>query len=121
MSVGQPQTLKLQLFGDIVYEAFGEMPYHVGSSLEKKDGWRDVDIRLLLPDDVYEKFGLGDPEQPHENFLWVGLTLAFSALGNQMTGLPIDFQIQQLTYANKEFTGQRSAVFSYRKARKSYE
>lgn len=119
MSVGQPQSLELQLFGDIVFEAFGTMAYHVGSSLEKKDGWRDVDVRLLLEDSDYERFGLGDPERPHDNALWVSLTLAFSALGQKMTGLPIDFQIQQMTYANKEFPGHRSAVFSYRKARKA--
>jgi hypothetical protein len=36
--------------------------------------------------------------------------LAWSMLGRQMTGLPIDFQIQQQTLANDEFDGPRSAL-----------
>ena len=112
MPVGQPQMLKLELFGQIVFDAFGTCCYHVGSSLEKKDGWRDVDVRLILVDEQYERLGLGDPRYPQSNAMWVGLCLAFSALANQMTGLPVDFQIQQMTAANEEFKGNRSALFN---------
>src|SRR6185295_3998893 len=55
MSVGFPATLWLQEFGSQVWSAFGEPPYHVGSSFEKKDGWRDVDVRLVLDDEEYER------------------------------------------------------------------
>lgn len=114
--VGMPETLWLQRFGQIVWSAFPEGGvYHVGSSLRRKRGWRDVDVRLMLPDDVYSAHGLGDPKHPQRNARWCALTMAFSALGKQMTGLPIDFQIQQQTQANAEFDDRkehmRSALF----------
>lgn len=111
MSVGFPHTLLLHEFGSQVWFAFGDLPYHVGSSLLQKTGWRDVDVRLILSDEEYKAMGLGDPANPHYNGKWVALCLAFSALGKQMTGLPIDFQIQQQTKANEDFKSQmRSAL-----------
>jgi hypothetical protein len=114
MGVGMPQEIQLRQFGTFLYDAFGAMPYHVGSSLRQKDGWRDVDVRLLLDDDVWEREGLGHPDRPQENAKWVATTLAWSTFGRVLTGLPVDFQLQQRTYANEKFTGldhQRSALF----------
>lgn len=102
MGVGMPASLWLNEFGSLVYHAFGEHPYHVGSSVEEKV-WRDVDVRLMLADEVYAAMGLGDPAHPHSNARWVAFCVAFSALGKQMTGLPIDFQIQTVTEANAKF------------------
>jgi hypothetical protein len=110
MGVGMPATLLLQEFGSQVWAAFGTPPYHVGSSLTQKSGWRDVDVRLILDDEVYAALGLGKPNLPHRNAKWVALCLAFSALGQQMTGLPVDFQIQQQSRANEEYPGPRSAL-----------
>lgn len=104
MGVGMPANLLLHEFGSQVWHAFGEPPFHVGSSLTLKSGWRDVDVRLILPDDEYAAMGLGKPNFPSHNGKWVALCLAFSALGRQMTGLPIDFQIQQMTRANAEYS-----------------
>ena len=109
MSVGMPANLLLHEFGSQVWSAFGTPPYHVGSSLSGKQ-WRDVDVRLLLDDEEYERLGLGDPAQPQLSDKWVALVLAFSALGRQITGLPIDFQIQQRTWANRKFDQPRSAL-----------
>lgn len=103
MGVGMPAHMKLEEFGSHVWAAFGHVPYHVGSSLAEKRGWRDVDVRLILPDDEYEALGLGKPNFARRNGKWVALCLAFSALGREMTGLPIDFQIQQQTRANDEY------------------
>ncbi len=103
MSVGMPAYLYLEEFGSQVWAAFGHPPFHVGSSLTTKSAWRDVDVRLILPDDEYEALGLGKPNFPRQNGKWVALCLAFSALGQHMTGLPIDFQIQQQTRANEEY------------------
>lgn len=114
MGVGMPQSLLLQQFGEYVRAAFGHMPYHVGSSLRNKDGWRDVDVRLLIPDDEYERLQLGAPDRPQWNKRWRAITLAWSSFGRTLTGLPIDFQIQQLSYANSSFPRpehQRSALF----------
>lgn len=109
VGVGMPAALLLDEFGSQVWAAFGYPPYLVGSALRGK-GWRDVDVRLILPDAEYEAMGLGDPKDSHRNAKWVALVLAFSALGRQMTGLPIDFQIDQQTRANEEHDEPRSAL-----------
>lgn len=106
---GMPAALHLQEFGSQVWAAFGCPPYHVGSSLAGKT-FRDVDVRLILSDEEYERLGLGDPHNPHQNEKWISLVLAYSALGRQMTGLPIDFQIQQRTLANEQYDEERSAL-----------
>ena len=106
MSVGMPQTLLLQEFGEHVHRAFGHVCYHVGSSLKEKGGWRDVDVRLILPDDEYARMELGDPAHPQHNKRWVSLVLAWSSFGKQLTGLPIDFQIDRQADVNAQTKGQ---------------
>ena len=106
MSVGQPQGMLLNQFGEILEAAFGEVAYHVGSSTSMEKGtnhWRDVDVRLMLDDDVWESMGLGNPENPHTNPKWRAFCIVFSKYGQQLTGLPIDFQLQQRTHANKNY------------------
>jgi hypothetical protein len=102
--VGMPETLWLDEFGSKVWDAFGGPPYLVGSALTGQKGkWRDVDVRVILSDEEYAAWGFGDPLYERQNAKWIVLCLAFSALGKQMTGLPIDFQIQQQTHANELF------------------
>lgn len=101
--IGMPTTLYLQQFGDILFHAFGTYAYHVGSSLTGKT-WRDVDVRIMLDKEKYAAMGFGDPKAPHENQKWCAYVMAFSLLGRQMTGLPIDFQIQETDTANAEFS-----------------
>lgn len=110
VGVGMPAYLKLEAFGRVIREAFPEgTPYHVGSSLLGKE-WRDVDVRLMLPDDVYER-EFGPYIQPqYRNKRWNALCCAFSCYGSDMTGLPIDFQIQDHTNANLEYNNPRSAL-----------
>lgn len=74
-----------------------------GASLTGKKGgrFRDVDVRLILPDAEYAALFNDPMDKTHDapklmmwNFAW-----------------PIDFQIQQQTLANKEFKGSpRSAL-----------
>lgn len=104
-SVGMPAYLLLHRFADIVESAFGAQCYQVGSSLNSKT-WRDVDVRLILPDYVYEEM-FGKPDDAFRNSRWVAHVLAFSSLGREMTGLPIDFQIQQQTDANTRYKGHQ--------------
>ncbi len=111
MSVGFPKELLLQEFGSQVWFAFGTPPYLVGSALEKKEGWRDVDVRLILEDTEWEKVGFGEPDRVmFYDGKWIALCRAFTALGKEMTGLPIDFQIQPQTWANDKFKGRRSSL-----------
>ena len=110
VGTGMPASLLLDEFGSQVWAAFGHPPYHVGSSLTSKT-WRDVDVRLILPDDEYAAWGFGDDAaRPSHNEKWVSFVLAYSALGKAITGLPIDFQIQQQTYANEHYKGPRGAL-----------
>jgi hypothetical protein len=107
MSIGQPQGMLLNEFGERCKAAFGEAAYHVGSSLsamrDKSREWRDVDVRLMLDDDVWEKLELGDPANPHGNAKWRAFCIVFSDYGRHLTGLPIDFQLQQRTHANATY------------------
>jgi predicted nucleotidyltransferase len=102
IGVGMPAWILLNQFGKIVYEAFGAWPYLVGSAAMGKQ-WRDVDVRLILEDAEYER-QLGKIGRPEIlNRRWSAMCLAFSILGKQVTGLPIDFQIQRNTDANAKY------------------
>jgi hypothetical protein len=102
-SLGPHNGWLLRLFGAHVTAAFGHTPYQVGSSLTEKAVYRDVDVRLILPDDEYDaKWDLPTVRWMHE--------MAWTALGEKLTRLPIDFQIQRETDANAEFEGPRSAL-----------
>lgn len=72
----------------------GAVSYHVGSSTQRKE-WRDVDVRLILADKDHAK--LAKSVDLHL------LNVAVSLWGERVTGLPIDFQVQQMTAANDEF------------------
>jgi hypothetical protein len=101
VSVGFPASIKLySIFGSFLSAAFGvTCAYHVGSSLKGK-GWRDVDVVVLLEDEDFERmFGKKEPDGPK----WEAFCLAFSALGRDLTGLPIDFKVQPRMWANEKF------------------
>jgi len=108
MSTGMPAGIWLTKFGMLIFDAFGHVAYHVGSSLSSKQ-WRDVDVRLILPDDEFKDL-FGDNQNAETNKKLAAVTLAFSVLGKHMTGLPIDFQVQTVTHANKAYPGPRSAL-----------
>jgi hypothetical protein len=121
MAVGMPFCLLLQQFGQHVHDAFGHTAYWVGSSMgNEKTAWRDVDVRLLIEDEEYERMGFGDPKaypnNTHSNGRWVSTVLAWSCFGKHLTGLPIDFQIQPLTWANANENGPRGALFDLARA-----
>lgn len=104
MGVGQPGSHLLCLFGSYVYAAWDSHAYQVGSSLTEKRGWRDVDVRLILDDGEYAALIGDDAGKLNAH------NLAWSMFGRTLTGLPIDFQIQQQTEANADNTGPRSAL-----------
>lgn len=110
MGVGQPDSHFLKLFGVEVRQGFGHTPYQVGSSLTQKRGWKDVDVRLILPDDEYVAYFSDPLTSAHDALRLMSWNLAWSMLGRYMTRLPIDFQIQAQSLANDEFDGVRSAL-----------
>ncbi len=60
------------------------MPYLVGSVARAADNWRDVDVRMLVP------MGLATDD----SLMLRTINLALTLWGRQVTGLPIDFQMQ---------------------------
>lgn len=94
-------------------DAFGRFNcYLVGSAMVRKD-WRDVDVRMILPDDEFAKLfpaALADANQFQFDPRWLLLTVAISERLSKLTGLPIDFQFQPMTIANKRHTGPRHAL-----------
>ncbi len=104
VGVGSPQMLLLEQFGHWIWDAFGTPPYLVGSAARGKI-WRDVDVRLILDDDTYWALFPHD-EQVIHNKKWTLICTGISLVGKQMTGLPIDFQIQTQTHANGFYHGK---------------
>jgi hypothetical protein len=109
VGVGMPAALHLDAFGREIDAAFGHLPCLVGTAAVGKQ-WRDVDVRLILPDDEFDN--LFPPVEPGQfpDGLWGLLCAALSELGKLRTGLPIDFQIQRQTYANDRYPGVRHAL-----------
>lgn len=78
--------------------------YLVGSCLQHAD-YRDVDVRVIMPDEEYDRLfpGRHRPERTHA--LWSLMCLTITQYLTVITGLPIDFQIQRQSDANKKFDG----------------
>ncbi len=112
IGVGMPQWLYLNIFGKIVFNAFGAYPYLVGSAGNGKV-WRDIDVRLILDDAEYKRI-VGAKSNRLYNSRLVAFNMAFAELGKRITGLPIDFQIQEQTRANEEYPNQdRNALICW--------
>lgn len=104
------EMVELNRFGAYVYDAFGEPPFLVGSAIRKPD-YRDVDVRLILDDDDFAA-RFGEITKPrYENACWNAHCIAWTHFGQRITGLVIDFQIDQMTQANEEYGGhERQAL-----------
>ena len=102
--------LRLEQACLLVYRAFGKSPILVGSVL-KTPHFRDVDVRLVLPDDEFCRFfKVPDcilAEQCRLNPLWVLMCSSISSLLSEMTGLKVDFQIHNESFAVDKFKGER--------------
>jgi hypothetical protein len=101
VGVGMPHWLLLNLYGLQVHQAFGHYPFLVGSALRDKHDCRDIDVRLMLPTDDYLRMAGPIDECGKTLTRWSAVCLAWSVLGRQMTGLPIDFQIQTVAHEHR--------------------
>ena len=96
-----------------IQDAFGGHIVWIVGSVLTHDNWRDVDLRVILPDDEYLR--IFKPIVNDVDGTRVGLLDQFrmliqtsiSATIRQMTGLPIDFQVQSQTEAN-QYNGKRN-------------
>jgi hypothetical protein len=104
IGVGMPAVLHLNAFGRDIDAAFGHLPYLVGTAASLKH-WRDVDVRLILPDDEFDALFPGHTTPDYTDARWALMCAAFAELGKVRTRLPIDFQIQRQTEANARYGG----------------
>lgn len=74
-------------------------PYLVGSAIQRAD-YRDVDMRIIMDDDRVEAIPL--------NLRY--FNMAISLWGQQVTGLPVDFQVQPASEATLQ-RGPRHAIW----------
>jgi hypothetical protein len=86
-----------------IRQAFDRPPLLVGSALSRRR-FRDVDVRLVLPDDEYDALSV---EQ------WALFNIVTSTHLTTVSGLPVDFQVQQASAANK-FDGERKLTLGVR-------
>jgi hypothetical protein len=96
--IGVPESYVLDQMASIVNHAFNETCYLVGSATQGKN-YRDVDVRMIMGDDKFKAL-FGGENYTHNPF-WVLLTTSISSWFRERTGLPVDFQIQQMSNANK--------------------
>jgi hypothetical protein len=99
--IGFPDIEKLDHAAGVLYEAFKETSYLVGSATTTKK-YRDVDVRMIMPDDKYEKLFGTSSISP----FWSVLCTSISYWMRHVTGLPVDFQIQKRSRAN-HYQGKR--------------
>lgn len=95
------------------FDGFG--CYLVGSSLERRD-YRDVDVRFIMSDEAFDRLFRVEPKNADTgaagwmNPLWSLMCTSISLWMRNVTGLPVDFQIQRQTQANERHQGTRSAL-----------
>lgn len=98
--LGPVEIYLLDQWGRQLHEAFGVTPYLVGSVM-KGGAWRDVDVRLILPDKKFTKITGAKLGEIHVDCpRLMALNVAFTVWGQRVTGLPVDFQFQSMTQAN---------------------
>lgn len=112
--IGAPACFALELALSQVVEAFGGYSsgigcYVVGSALEKPN-WRDVDVRLIMPDELFAEQFPKARTHWEQDTKWLLLTVSISDWLQKLTGLPVDFQFQPQTHANDRFKGPRDAM-----------
>ena len=116
--IGPHNALMLDMFGDLAASAWGATAYQVGSSLTSET-WRDVDVRVLVEHHeflrmFYDPTGGGRSWNVADRLSepsWKAHMLAWSKLGEALTGLPIDFQVEPIDEANERYPNEpRSAL-----------
>lgn len=97
-----PAAFDLNHASLVITAAYGHNLYLVGSCLTKRDH-RDVDLRLILPDEEYDALFPRCPRAQQLDARWSLFCAAISEWLRARTGLPIDFQVQRQSHANEEY------------------
>jgi hypothetical protein len=113
--IGAPAVFALEMACQHVNAAFGGYGcYLVGSCMERAD-WRDVDVRSIMGDEQFAAL-FPDVELAVGSAIWESdprwllINTSISQWLRAQTGLPVDFQIQPQTFANKRHDKSRSAI-----------
>ena len=105
--VPAPAFFNLNMACIAINKAFSEHGYGcylVGSAITRRD-FRDVDVRFIVSDEDWSAmFGTDSADRPDLNPRWSVMCASISCWLQQQTGLPVDFQFQQQTAANAEFS-----------------
>lgn len=96
--VGSPGWLLLNHAAVMLHEAYRAVPYLVGSATMTRT-WRDVDVRVMVPDGQFTAMFPGIARPLHMNPLWSLHCAGVSLWLRQATGLPVDFQVQSDSHA----------------------
>lgn len=111
--VGAPACFALELACEQLNRAFAGRNrfccYLVGSALQRPD-WRDVDVRLIMHDEDFAELFPDAGDHWEQDPRWLIMTVAISRHLSEATGLPIDFQFQPQTHANKRHNGPRNPM-----------
>lgn len=112
--VGAPAVFALELACQELNRAFaGDGAGHcylVGSALERPDR-RDIDVRLMLPDDQFDQlFPDAQGRYWEHDPRWIIMVVSISKWLSDLSGLPVDFQFQRQSNANKSHPGRRDAL-----------
>ena len=83
-----------------VEDAFGGQPVYLVGSVLKSSDWRDVDLRVILPDHDFDRI-FEPPGELTDQFRMLFQT-AVSAMLRETTKLPIDFQVQRKSNLTQE-------------------
>lgn len=98
------QVARLEHACSVVADGLGHPPYLVGTATGSS-GYRDVDVRSILPDDEFDRLFTGSKADEFPGGLWGLLCLSVSHYLSAASGLPVDFQVQRMTEANEKFGG----------------
>ena len=104
-SLSPAEHFMLCAWAQTLGEAFDAFPFLVGSVARGKRRYRDVDVRMMLHPDTFTAMF------PSAAIL-TAANIAYTCWGQRATGLPIDFQFQDVEQANVEHDGPRHALFS---------
>ena len=111
--VGVPAIFELSLACNLLTRAYGNHTIdHVGSSRERPD-WRDVDLVMIMPDEVFAAEFPGAPLHSAAWELtpkWLILTCAISKWLTEKSGVPVDFKFQPRTFANERHDKARNPI-----------
>lgn len=113
MKTGWPAAILLHHWGRELARVFGTRDvYVVGSCAEGNKQHRDVDVVVLLHQKEFDKW-FGEAGDSLGAPVWEAICLSFSLWGQKVTGLNIDFKVQEVEEANRRHQNKVRCCISH--------